>query len=441
MPSYDVVVVGAGLAGLTAAAEIAERGARVHLTAKGMAATHWAHGGLDVAAPPGAMSSREGIDRLRRVAGHPYRSLAADAPAALSAQLDRLAEMGLPYHGGLESPLRPFPTAIGGLRPAAIVPEGQAAGLAPWAPDEGLLLLGIDRYRDFWPHYSARNLRLQAWPGAPAEIRSESAELPGLASLHNLNSLVIGRLFDEPAWRGSALAALRHHVPASGRWRIALPAVLGIERHGDALLDATNALGHPVFEIPTLPPSLPGLRLFEALRARAAQRGATIQIGFGIVGVEREGDRIRVVETDATVRSLRLRTGEMVLATGGLAGGGLRANRDGSFEERVLRLPVQGPARANWFDGELYGVEGIALESAGIRVDEQLRPVGPGGEVLYQNVRVIGSALAGMHYLSQRCGDGVAIGSAARAARLVTGAPPGRLESVRGPARRARVAS
>ncbi len=38
MPSADVVVIGAGLAGLTAAITAAESGARVHVLAKGHAA-------------------------------------------------------------------------------------------------------------------------------------------------------------------------------------------------------------------------------------------------------------------------------------------------------------------------------------------------------------------------------------------------------------------
>lgn len=428
MPRFDVVVVGAGLAGMTTAAELAERGARVYLTAKGMAASHWAHGGFDVAAPPGASSALAGVARLRRRPGHPYQLVAADLDAAISAQLDRLAETGLPYHGDLSSPLRSLPTPVGGLRPAAIVPEGQAAGLAPWGADEGLLLLGIDRYRDFWPHYAARNLRRQDWREGPAEIRSAGAELPGLATLRSLNTLVIARLFDDPSWRDRALSALRRHVPAGGRWRIGLPAVLGLERHAEVMLSATNALGYPVFEIPTLPPSVPGMRLFDALRTRAMHKGATMQIGFEVVRVGRERDRVTTVETDATVRTLVIRADEVVLATGGIAGGGLRASRSGILEERVIGLPVEAPARVNWFDGDLYGTGGIALEAAGVRVDDALRPISPEGDVLFQNVRVVGSALAGMRYLSERCGDGIAIASAARAARLAASAqqtPPG----------------
>ena len=68
------------------------------------------------------------------------------------------------------------------------------------------------------------------------------------------------------------------------------------------------------------------------------------------------------------------------------------------------------------------GAAGVPLESAGIHVDAGLRPVGSGGEVAIENLRVVGSALAGMRYLSERCGDGVAVASAWHAARALAGA-------------------
>jgi anaerobic glycerol-3-phosphate dehydrogenase len=50
-----------------------------------------------------------------------------------------------------------------------------------------------------------------------------------------------------------------------------------------------------------------------------------------------------------------------------------------------------------------------------------MRPLDAGGNVVLDNVTVVGSALAGMRYLSERCGDGVAIGSAYRAAATLAG--------------------
>ncbi|MFZ1550960.1 MAG: FAD-binding protein, partial [Anaerolineae bacterium] len=43
----DLLVIGAGLAGLQAAITAAQAGARVRLIAKGLSATHWAAGTVD----------------------------------------------------------------------------------------------------------------------------------------------------------------------------------------------------------------------------------------------------------------------------------------------------------------------------------------------------------------------------------------------------------
>jgi glycerol-3-phosphate dehydrogenase subunit B len=422
MPSADVVVIGAGLSGLTAAIELAERGARVQLTAKGMAATHWAHGGLDVAAPAGAATSLEGVDLLRAVPGHPYATLHEDVVPAVTAHLARVAAMGLAHRGGLADPLRGFPTPVGGLRRVAILPAGQAAALEPWAPDEGLFLVGIERFRDAWPGFATRNLASQDWQGGPARIESGTARLPGLAELRNLNALTLAHRFDAEPWCAIALDAMRAALPSSGRWRIGVPAILGMERHAEVLAQAADRLGCPVFEIPTLPPSVPGLRLFEALRRRALELGVGIQIGFPVERFVTDGARVTAVETHAAARPLRIRTDAVVLATGGIAGGGFRGERDGAVRDVVAGLPVSAPDRGTWLDGDLYGAAGVPLESAGIRVDAGLRPVGSGGEVAIENLRVVGSALAGMRYLSERCGDGVAVASAWHAARALAGA-------------------
>ena len=69
MPSADVVVIGAGLAGLTAAIAAAESGAHVVVLAKGHAATHWGPGGIDVAGIPAASTPRDGPGPLQSLPG------------------------------------------------------------------------------------------------------------------------------------------------------------------------------------------------------------------------------------------------------------------------------------------------------------------------------------------------------------------------------------
>ena len=419
MASADVAVIGGGLAGLSCAVALAERGASVFVAAKGMAATHWTHGGLDIAAPAGATTVRDGVARLATDRSHPYAGLAAIAPSALDEHLARLAAMGHPYAGGFDAPLVPIPTAIGTLRPAGTLPVAQAALFDGWR-STGLLLVGFGRYRDAWPALAAGNLVARQWPLGPARTEAREVELPGLAGLHNLNALTLARLFDDAAWRGPALRAIAGAIPP-GAWRVGVPAVLGLADHRAALEEATAAFGAPPFEMVSVPPSVPGLRVYEGLRRRLLDLGGRLHWGFPVVDVERDGDRVTAIHTEGAARTLRIAPETFVLASGGIGGGGLRGRRDGTLEEPILGLPVSAPPRAAWLDGDLYGAGGVALESAGILVDDELRPIGPGGDMLVRNVRVVGSALAGMRYLAQRCGDGVALASGHRAARLVMG--------------------
>jgi glycerol-3-phosphate dehydrogenase subunit B len=413
MPAYDVVVIGAGLAGLTAGRRLAEAGARVAVIGKGMAATHWSHGAVDVAGQPGAATPREGIATLAAIEGHPYEMLRDEVDPALAAHAEALAAAGLPYRGGLDTPATSMPTAIGGLRPVSIVPAAQAAATQPWRRGERLLVLGIGGFKDFWPGLMARNLASRWTDGGPAGIEARSVELPDLAGRRNLGPLDVAHRFDDPGWRARAAEALTAAAPGPGRWRVAMPSALGLHAHADAHAAAQGALGHPVLEVPSLPPSVPGLRVFEALRVRLLQAGGELEVGLAVARAEREGRRVVAIHTEAAVRTHRFAANRFILASGGIAGGGLRATPAGDLVETVFGLPVEAPARDRWFGA---GIGPHPLEAAGIRTDEALRPLDSAGVVLLDNVHVAGSQLAGMRYLAERCGDGVALASAWRAA-------------------------
>lgn len=430
MPSADVVVIGAGLAGLTAAIAAAESGARVHVLAKGHAATHWGPGGIDVAGIPAASTPRDGIRRLAGQIGHPYAFLGDDVAAALEWIRPHLAAGGIEYLGDLDTPLQLVPTSIGGTRRAAILPAGQAAALSPWVAGERLVICGVAGFKDFWPEAIAASLsRERIWEGGnrPASVIPVSVALPGLAGRHNLNALEIARRFDDPAWRATAIEAMARaiaSVPGSGG-RVALPAVLGIREHAAVLAAVQQRLPAAPFEMPLVPPSVPGMRLYAALRTALIRAGGRVQIGEMIERVECDGRLVTAVVSAAAARTYTVRTGALVIATGGIAGGGLVAERDGRLREPLLGLPVEAPPADEWLAVDAFDPAGHPLEKAGIRTDAELRPVAADGASLFDNVRVAGSLLAGQRYIRERCGDGVALTSGWRAARSLTAVPAG----------------
>jgi glycerol-3-phosphate dehydrogenase subunit B len=425
MPSADVVVVGAGLAGLTCAHGLARRGARVVVIAKGFAALHWTAGTLDVAAPAGAVTAREGVARLAATPGHPYALLANDVEPALDELLGILAAHGLPYAGTLDSAIRPAPTGIGATRPVAIVPAAQAAALPAWGDDEQLIVCGIEGFKDLWPAAVAASLaRPPVWRIAgsdigPSRVVPVSTTLPDVAGRRNLTALHLARAFDQPSWRERAIAAIARAVEDTGvrpPARVALPAVLGLNDHAAVLGSIQAALGVPVFELPLVPPSVPGLRLYDALRAACRDAGVRIQLGEAVSRFEAGDDRIELLAMPAAARELAIRTGAVVLATGGLAAGGIAARPDGELVETTLGLPVEGPPRDDWLARDPFVTDGHSLEQAGVPVDGDLRPVGRTGEPVYTNVRVCGAQLSGQRWLRERCGDGVAVASAGHVA-------------------------
>jgi glycerol-3-phosphate dehydrogenase subunit B len=445
----DVVVVGAGLAGLTAAIALAEAGARVEVVARGHAATHWTAGGLDIAAPDGSATSAAGVVALARRRGHPYATLRGQVATALAGVRSTLADEGLAYIGELDDPLRAIPTAIGGTRRAAIMPAAQALALAPWHPAERLVVCGIAGFKDFWPASIAASLRRPVvWErsGAatqgdrPGRVDAALVELPGTAGRHNLNALDLARSFDDPVWRGEALARIARTLDGAdgadgaggrgsarrgaGAGRVAFPAVLGLNDHAAALEDAAAILPLPVFEVPLVSPSIPGLRLYQALRAALRRHGGRIVIGEPVVGVTTEGRRVTSVTMSAAIRERVIRMDALVLATGGIAGGGLIARADGRLVEPLLGLPVEAPEAGEWLADDPFDPRGHLLEAAGVRTDPELRPVSPRGRVVFDNVAIAGSLLAGQRYLVERCGDGVAIASGRRAAATVAPATP-----------------
>jgi glycerol-3-phosphate dehydrogenase subunit B len=424
MPGADVVVIGAGLSGLTTALAAARSGARVQVLAKGHAATHWGTGGFDIAAIPDAATPRAGLRKLAAKRGHPYANLVGDVEPALAWLLPLLAAEGLTYEGDLDSALSIVPTSIGGTRRAAILPSAQAAALRPWEAGERLVICGVAGFKDFWPDAIAAGLsRHELWGDSrgPDRVEAVSVELPDLAGRHNLSAVELARRFDDAAWRARAIdlisSALSARGPSTdgGPGRVALPAILGLDDHAAALDELRRRLPLEPFELPLVPPSVPGMRLYRALRSALIKAGGRIQIGEMIDHVDRDGSRLTAVATEAAARTNTTRAGAVVLATGGLAGGGIVADHTGHLEEVVLGLPVEAPEFVDWLSADAFDPAGHPLEGAGVRTDSDLRPVDTSGKPVFENARVVGASLAGQRYLRERCRDGVDIASGWRA--------------------------
>jgi glycerol-3-phosphate dehydrogenase subunit B len=409
----DTIVIGAGLAGLMGALALAEAGRAPLLLAKGQGATHWTGGTIDVWGAAGEGGPRVALGEL--IAAQPDHPFARAGIAGVEAALDRFRALmeaaRYPYVGSLDRNVL-LPTALGALRPAALLPATMAAGDSRLGGS--LLIAGFRELRDFFPPLAAANLAAQGISAQGVYLR-----LPPIKRKLDFSTRSFAQLFDDPAFCQDIGRQLRE-LKGDAR-RIGLPAVLGLSDPLGVVAELQRLSGAQIFEIPTLPPSVPGMRLFEIFRQAIVRAGGRIQIGSPVVRAEGADNRLAAVYSEAAARDQAHRVGVCLLATGGVAGGGIRTDHTGAVWETALGLPLHAPSgRGEWFAARFLAEGGHPIYRAGVATDAQLRPLDGDGQPVYQNVVVAGAALAGADPVRERCLSGLALATGWKAGVLAS---------------------
>jgi glycerol-3-phosphate dehydrogenase subunit B len=413
--TFDTIVIGAGLAGLTAALRLADEGQRVLVVARGVGSTHLAPATIDVL----------GFDRER--VGHPAEALPAFADAypghpyallsavELAAGIDwfkgRLPSLG--YRGGLEENFL-LPTAVGVPKPSAVVPETMIGG--DLRAGGRFVFVGLE-LKDFYPAYLADNL---GHAGVSARGIALSPPKGGQA---DVNSLGFAQLFEQSDFRDAVVRELAGQLEPDER--VGFPAVLGLERAGEIWRELEARLERQVFEVATLPPSVSGIRLFESMTAALRQAGGRILLGQPVIGAETGNGRIDGVVAEAAARPTTYRARSFVLATGGLAAGGIHVDSYGKIRETVFDLALAGLPAANGRPPFLPTyLDEQPLDRAGVAVDDRLRPIDSDGRPLFENLHAAGATLAGAAPWREASGNGLSLATGyAAAGAILEGLP------------------
>jgi glycerol-3-phosphate dehydrogenase subunit B len=419
--TYDAVVIGAGLAGMTAALRLAEEGLRVVVVAKGVGATHLAPATIDVLGyDDGRVDSpaRALPEFAARHPEHPYGRLSAEVIGSslewFRGRLDELA-----YQGGLEQNLL-LPTAVGVAKPTALVPQTMAAG--DLRAGGRFVFVGLRGLKDFYPAYLAGNLARARLPGG-VSVSARAVELrPRLDGERDVSGVGFAGRFERQDFRESIIRELKPRL-APGEV-VGFPAVLGLRHAGEVWQELEAGLRRRVFEVPTLPPSVGGIRVFESLTAALRRKGARIVIGSTVDGAQSDGRRLTGVVAQTSGRPRLYRARAFVLASGGFSSGGLEVDSHGRARETILDLPVAGapaPGDPRFAPGYL---DEHPIAGAGLAVDEQVRPLAAGGAPAFENLHAAGAALAGAVPWREASGNGLSLSTGyAAASAILRGTP------------------
>jgi len=402
---YDLIIIGLGLSGLMAAKTAAEMGEKTLVIGKGTGSLCLFSNTIDVLGNlPEGTKMVSGLPRwIKDHPEHPYSKLGWEKiEQALSCFRSTFQSQYTFQSVDDENCL--IPTGVGTYRPTYLIPSTMSAG-TPLEKGK-VLIVGFKGFKDFYAPYMADQLKCRG-------IIIPLLEFQG----QEMIATSIARLMERQSFRELLGKEVKKHM--DGESRVGFPALLGVHNPFTVKKDLEEIIGVEVFEIPILPPSIPGMRIFRHFKEWLIQRGVTFLLGHSVLKAHLNAKRCESIEVSHPPLSQSYSADRFILATGRFIGGGLKADEESIFEP-LFNLPLlQQGSRDNWFANSFFNSHSI--HQAGILIDSFLRPVNEKGEHLLDNVWIAGSILAGHDCIQEKSREGVEIATGYWAAKSAMG--------------------
>jgi glycerol-3-phosphate dehydrogenase subunit B len=400
----DICVIGSGLAGMAAALFAATRGLSV-VQAGHTGEIIFASGLLDLLGVHPVSEKRlwsdpwAALDALKRdILDHPYARLKNDdIKVAFDEILNFLEEAGLTYHRRMDHNSSVL-TALGTIKPTYGVPHTMWNGVRALEEKPACLIIDIRGLKGF----SARQI-VAALQNGWTDLRADRISFPGSDHLSEVYAEHMANALLLPHNREKLAAVVRPLIKKS---KIAgLPAVLGLYRTHEVLSHLEELIGVPLFEIPTIPPSVPGLRLKEAFERGLRLKGVHyFSLKRALQVRQPAGGQFETHIGGNDVEHIVHSRG-IVLASGRFIGGGLRADRK-RIHETILDLPVYQPDnRSRWHRRNFLDPRGHLINQCGLEIDDKFRPLNHSRQPAFESLFAAGSILAHNDWKRMKCGN------------------------------------
>ena len=366
---FNTVIIGGGLAGLTAGITLQKAGRSTAIISTGQNALHFFSGSLE--------SMEEAPQRVT----------------------DMFAEAGIALHytpGVRLMPMGTFKKATLSLEDISLFPEPKIGHKA--------LIVSFTGYHDFFCDFLAEGLEKQGM-----QCRIKLLNLPELEQLEKspseMRSVQIARTMDR-IWE-TVVREIR--ILLRDEDTVIMPQVFGL-RDTSVLSRIRQGIPAQVVLTGTLPPSVPGIRTQILLKRRYELLGGTYLMGDEATGAHVHEGVVHSVVTQ-NLGNHFMEAENFILSTGTFFSKGLKAN---PFEisEPVFGLDVeQAEDRSDWYNPEFMREQ--PYMKYGVATDATLHAL-KGGEPI-KNLFAIGSIL-GETRPEMGTGGGLAIRSALAAA-------------------------
>lgn len=390
---YDLIIIGMGLSGLMAAKTALDLNKRVLIIGKGMGGLTLFSNTIDVLGRiPEDLNLKDGLLHwIKEHPEHPYSKIGVEGIEEALSSFTSLFPPPYTFHS-LTHRNTLLPTAAGTFRPTYLYPSTLSGGAS--LREGKALIAGFRGFKDFHPGYIVREFRCRYLTLSLSE-----------EGIPEVTTTYLSRLMEKEGFRERVGSEIKKSL--KGESLVGLPAILGLYDPIGVKRELEASIGTEVFEIPTLPPSILGMRIFNRFKAYLIEKGACLVLGHKILRVQVKDSVCEGVELSHPPISQFYSAHNFILATGRFMSGGLEVSRQ-RVSEPIFHLPTLGAKDPEgWFRKNFFDPHPI--HGSGILVDRYFRPVDHQGKVILENVRVVGTILSGHHYLDEGSREGIEI--------------------------------
>ncbi len=408
---FQSIIIGGGLAGLSAGIKLAEAGRKVAIVSSGQSTLHFFSGSLELLGSDGESDIIHPFDAIDSLnPSHPYSRIGAGKMRTLADEaILFFRKCGLRFVGGGNTNCYHI-TPFGVIKPSWLSLDDCLTFESPEKfPYKTVGIANISGYLDFYPQFLSLGLgkigvncktmsvtspQLQALRKSSTEMRA--ANMARVMTPETVDCIA--------AYLNGADAAIEAFI---------LPAIFGM--NDTVAIDNIRAkTTRPVFFIPTMPTSVPGVRAQIILRSYFKKLGGIYLLGDSVTGGQIANGRMRNITT-TNLGSDRLEGDDFILATGSFLSHGIKATPDRVYEP-VLNLDVASKqTRAGWFKENFY--ESQPYMDFGVVADDNFR-LSRSGEII-SNLYGVGAVLGGCDPITLCCGGGVALFTALHVADMI----------------------